>query len=223
MSSMTDFRRPDGKTAPAYYAEPEAGASAPGVVVVQEWWGLNEQIEGIADRLVEAGYRALVPDLYRGEHALDEAEAQHKMGELDFKDDATQDVRGAVQHLKESSAKVGVIGFCMGGVLAALAAMHIPETDAVVDWYGVPPEDAGDPSKITIPIQGHFGTQDQFFPPDQVDTLESKLKDGGVDYEFFRYNAKHAFGNETWKNYDAEATQQAWQRSLDFLARHLKS
>ena len=222
MKEKISFKRPDGKDCSGYYVEPDAGKSAPGVVIIQEWWGLNDQIEGVANRLAEAGYRALVPDLYRGKVTLEVAEAEHMMGNLDFGDAATQDVRGAVQYLKQSSPKVAVIGFCMGGALSILAAVHVKEADAVVCWYGVPPEEAADVRTISVPLQGHFALEDDFFPPSQVDALEARLKEGNVNYEFYRYQAKHAFGNETIDNHNPEATKLAWQRTLDFLARHIK-
>jgi carboxymethylenebutenolidase len=165
MGEKITFKRPDGKDCVGYYARPAAGDKAPGVVVIQEWWGLNDQIKGVADRLAEAGFRALVPDLYRGKVTLDAAEASHMMTDLDFKDAATQNVRGAAQYLKKDSAKVATIGFCMGGALTMLAAMYVPETDAVSSWYGVPPPEAGDPGKIRVPVQGHFALQDRTSRP----------------------------------------------------------
>ncbi|HET9943610.1 MAG TPA: dienelactone hydrolase family protein, partial [Terriglobia bacterium] len=138
MKTVT-FKRPDGKAISGYYAEPAGGPKAPGIVVIQEWWGLNDQIKGIADRLATAGYRALVPDLYRGEVTVEAQEAQHLMSNLDFGDAAAQDIRGAVQYLKQESAKAGVSGFCMGGALTLLAAVNVPEADAAVPWYGYPP------------------------------------------------------------------------------------
>ncbi|MEJ2345775.1 MAG: dienelactone hydrolase family protein [Gammaproteobacteria bacterium] len=219
----TQFTRPDGKECPAYYSAPAAGDAAPGVVVIQEWWGLNDQIVGAAERLVESGHRVLVPDLYRGDVTLEAAEAAHKMENLDFPDAAAQDARGAVQHLKQTSPKVGVVGFCMGGVVALMTAMYAPEVDAAVSWYGVPPEEAGDPSRIAIPVQGHFAMRDSFFSPDKVDALEQKLKSGGVSHEFFRYDAEHAFGNETGPHYDAEAAKLAWERTLAFFAQQLRA
>src|SRR3954467_14811749 len=118
MAKTIEYKRPDGKTVKGYLAEPAAGAKAPGMVVVQEWWGLNDQIQGVADKLAAAGYRALVPDLYRGKLALEANEAEHLMQGLDFASAAGQDVRGAVQYLKATgSGKVGVTGFCMGGAL----------------------------------------------------------------------------------------------------------
>lgn len=226
MSQMT-FNRPDGKTCSGFYVEPAAGPRAPGVVVIQEWWGLNDQIKGVANRLAVRGYRALVPDLYRGQVGLDAKEAEHLMGSLDFGDAAGQDVRGAVQYLKSSSEKVGVTGFCMGGALTLLSAVHVPELDAAVAWYGFPPLDYIDASKIKAPLMGHFAMADAFFPIQQVDALEQKLQQAGVRYTFYRYQAQHAFANETMLNppipvkYDAAAAETAWQRTLEFLDRNL--
>jgi carboxymethylenebutenolidase len=211
MEEKITYRRPDGKECNAYYAIPAAGETAPGVVVLQEWWGLNDQIKGVADRLAEVGYRALVPDLYRGKVTLEAAEAEHLMSILDFGDAATQDTRGAVQFLKGTSPKVAAIGFC-----------YAKETDAAVSWYGVPPEEAADTGTIKIAIQGHFALEDEHFTPAQVDALESRLKEGKVNYEFYRYQAQHGFGNETGERHDPEATKLAWQRTLDFLAKHIK-
>src|SRR5256885_13468277 len=137
MAKTIEYKRPDGKTVKGYLAEPAAGSKAPGMVVIQEWWGLNDQIRGVADQLAKAGYRALVPDLYRGKTAVDAKEANHLMTGLNFGDAAGQDIRGAVQHLKKSgSAKVGVTGFCMGGALTVLSAVNLPEMDAGGIWDG---------------------------------------------------------------------------------------
>jgi len=223
MSANTSFDRPDGAQCPAYDTAAASGRDAPGIVVLQEWWGLNDQIQRTADRLAAAGYRALVPDLYRGDVALDTAEAEHRMEGLDFADAATQDIRGAVRHLRTDCPAVGVIGFCMGGVLSALAAMHVSELDAAVDWYGVPPAEAGDPAAIGIPLQGHFALRDSIFPPAAVNDFEQRLQNAGVVHEFFRYDAEHAFGNEDWDHYDPEAADMAWSRSLDFFGRHLRN
>ena len=144
MGQMVTVKRPDGKDCNGYLATSAGGGQAPGVVVIQEWWGLNDQIKGVAERLAALGYRALVPDLYKGKLALDMAEAKHLMTNLDFADAATQDVRGASQYLKQSSAKIGVVGFCMGGALTVLAALYVPEVNACSSWYGFPPEQAGD-------------------------------------------------------------------------------
>ena len=229
MGQMIGFKRPDGASVQGYLAEPKGGA-APGMVVIQEWWGLNDQIKGVADKLAAAGYRALVPDLYRGKVALEANEAEHLMTNLNFGDAAGQDVRGAVQHLKGTgSPKAGVTGFCMGGALTLLAAVNVPESDAAVCWYGFPPLEYIDPAKVKRPLLGHFATEDAPFPIAKVDELETKLRAAGVNFEFHRYNAKHAFANETANStklpiveYNAEAAALAWRRTMEFLARHLK-
>lgn len=230
MGRTVNFKRPDGKDVVGYLAEPAQGAAAPGMVVIQEWWGLNDQIRGVADKMAAAGYRALVPDLYRGKVALQANEAEHLMNSLDFGDAAGQDVRGAVQYLKGSgSAKVGVTGFCMGGALTLLAAVNVPETDAGVIWYGFPPLEYVDAAKIKKPLMGHWAIEDAAFPIAKVDELEKMLTAAKVKFEFHRYPAKHAFANETAdsKNlamikYDPAAAELAWRRTMDFLAKHIK-
>ncbi len=230
MGKTISFKRPDGQDVNAYLAEPAAAKSAPGVVVIQEWWGLNDQIKGVADRLAADGYRALVPDLYRGKSALAAKEAEHLMNGLNFGDAAGQDVRGAVQYLKGSgSGKVGVTGFCMGGALTLLSAVFVPELDAAVAWYGFPPLDYVDASKIKAPLMGHWATEDGHFPIAGVAALEQKLSDAKIGFEFHRYQAKHAFANETADSkgmdtlqYNPAAAQLAWSRTMGFLARHLQ-
>lgn len=229
MGTMIQFNRPDGQAVDGYLAEPAEARTAPAMVVIQEWWGLNDQIKGVADKLAAAGYRALVPDLYRGKVALEANEAEHLMNDLDFGDAAGQDVRGAVQYLKESgSAKVGVTGFCMGGALTLLSAVHVPETDAAVVWYGYPPLEFIDASKITAPLLAHWATNDDAFPIGNVDELEKMLNAADVSFEFHRYDAKHAFANETadsknlpFLKYDADLAELAWGRTMEFLARRL--
>jgi len=229
MGKMTSYTRPDGKSVSGYLAEPAQGAKAPGMVVIQEWWGLTDQIKGVADRLAKAGYRALVPDLYRGKIALEANEAKHLMEGLNFGDAAGQDIRGAVQYLKKDSPKVGVTGFCMGGALTVLSAANVPEADAEVIWYGYPPLQYVDASKIKAPLLGHWALHDQAFAISGVDELEKKLKAANVKYEFHRYDAKHAFANETadtkkldMLKYDPKAAEQAWKRTMEFLDRNLK-
>ena len=230
MGKIVSYTRPDGRTSNAYLVEPTKGGNAPGIVVIQEWWGLNDQIKGVAEKLAAAGYRALVPDLYRGKLALEANEAEHLMNDLDFADAAGQDIRGAVQYLKATgSAKVGVTGYCMGGALALLAAVFAPETDATAVWYGYPPLEYVDASKIKAPLLGHWSTQDQFFAIGGVSVLEEKLKAADVDFEFHRYDAKHAFANEEadTKNfppigYNRAAAELAWQRTLTFFGNKLR-
>ena len=229
MGTMVTFKRPDGKAVQGYLAEPAHAQGAPAIVVIQEWWGLNDQIRGVADRLALAGFQALVPDLYRGKATVEEEEAHHLMSALDFGDAASQDIRGAVQFLKARATKVGVTGFCMGGALTLLALTQSPEIDAGVVWYGCPPLDYVDASKISAPLQGHWGTQDEFFKIETVAALEDKLTAAGVKFDFHRYLARHAFANETAvgpgriaaTQYDPVWAQQAWDRALRFFGNHL--
>ncbi|PYS50486.1 MAG: carboxymethylenebutenolidase [Acidobacteria bacterium] len=228
MGSIVQFERPDGKHCSGYYAEPAKDSKAAGVVVIQEWWGLNDQIKGVANRLADTGYRALVPDLYRGKVAVEAKEAEHLMHGLNFGDAAGQDIRGAAQYLKQSSSRVAVMGYCMGGALTILAAANVKEADAAVCWYGVPPLDYVDANAIKIPLLGHFATEDVAFSPSQVEGLEKKLKDANANYEFHWYKAKHAFANENNVNpdsfihYNPDAARLAWQRTVEFLGKHLK-
>jgi carboxymethylenebutenolidase len=122
---MIEFARPDGGKTKGYLAT--AGQGRPGIVVIQEWWGLNDQICGVADRFARAGYNALAPDLYKGRLTAVPDEANHLMSGLNFPDATQQDLRGAAQHLAKTSRKVGVMGFCMGGALTIAAAVHIPK------------------------------------------------------------------------------------------------
>ena len=193
---MIQFKRPDGQLLEGYLVEPTGKADAPGVVVIQEWWGLDEEVKTVADRLAKAGYRALVPDLYRGKLALEANEAEHLMGGLNFGDAAAQDIRGAVQYLKATgSKKVAVTGFCMGGALTVLSACNVPELDGTVVWYGYPPLEYVNATAIEKPMLAHWALHDDFFNISGVDALEEKLKQAGVHYDFERYDAKHAFAN----------------------------
>ncbi|HET9219889.1 MAG TPA: dienelactone hydrolase family protein [Terriglobia bacterium] len=221
MKTIT-FNRPDGKAINGYYAEPSGGSEAPAIVVIQEWWGLNDQIKGAANRLTAAGFRTLVPDLYRGKVTVEAQEAHHLMSNLNFGDAAGQDVGGAVRYLKTNSRKVGVTGFCMGGALTLLAAVNVPDADAAATWYGYPPLEYVDASKIKAPLLGHFSIDDAFFSISGVDELEKKLRAAGVEFEFHRYKAGHAFANETGPNYNREAAELAFQRTVEFFTRTLR-
>ena len=229
MGQIIEFNRPDGQAATGYLVQPAAGASAPAVVVIQEWWGLNAQIKQVAERLAKQGYQALVPDLYKGQLALKENEAKHLMDGLNFGDAASQDIRGAVQFLKAAGApKVGVTGYCMGGALTLLSSVFVPELDAAAVWYGYPPLEYVDAGKVKAPLMGSWAIHDDVFPIAGVDALETKLTEAEVAYAFDRYEAKHAFANEeadsnnlAYLKYDANAAGKAWDKTLAFFHKHL--
>jgi carboxymethylenebutenolidase len=232
MGQMIEFTRPDGKTAPGYYVEPEKPAEeakkAAGIVIVQEWWGITADMMEIAGRYAHAGYRALIPDLYRGRRAAIGDEANHLMEGLDFQDAFSQDVRAALQYLKSTgSKKAGVTGYCMGGAIAMLAAIHLKEPDAAVVFYGIPPSQAGDPATIEIPILLHLAKHDEFFNPSMAQEAIKRMEEGRVPHRVYWYDAGHGFcnpnqpGNSGLGNYNSEAEHLAWQRTLEFWEKPL--
>jgi carboxymethylenebutenolidase len=146
---------------------------------------------------------------------------------LDFQDAASQDVRGALQHLKQNGKKAGVTGYCMGGALTLITAMHFKDADSAVVFYGYPPAQAGDPATIEIPVLCHFGKHDEFFAPDGAEKLVKRFDEGKVPHEVYWYDAKHGFcnpnppGNSGLGHYNPEACHLAWERTLAFWKRVL--
>lgn len=222
MGKRISFQRPDGKTAEGYLAK-AAAAKAPGIVVIQEWWGLQDQIKGMCDKFAAAGYDALAPDLYAGRVVPyhDPETAGKEMNSLNFLDAVDQTVRGAVLHLKTAGVKVGLTGFCMGGAVTVLGAFRIPELSAAVAFYGLPPEGTVDAAKLSIPLQGHFSNTDGFFTPAKVKKLDAALKAAKKAHEFFFYDADHAFMNEQRDVYQREAAELAWSRMMPFWKKHI--
>ncbi|MFO0997916.1 MAG: dienelactone hydrolase family protein [Alphaproteobacteria bacterium] len=222
MGTAIRFKRPDGREASGYLAAAK-DAKAPGIIVIQEWWGVQGQIKGVCDRLAQLGYRAIAPDLYNGTvvpyHDPDAANAA--MSALDFQESVDQVVRGAAQHLKAQGAKVGLTGFCLGGLVSALGAVRLPELSAAVAFYGLPDPKAGDPKALRVPLQGHFANKDDWCTPAAVDGFESAAKAAGKAVEFYRYDAAHGFTNEEQPYYNASAAKLAWDRMMTFWKTHL--
>jgi carboxymethylenebutenolidase len=222
MGRMIDFARPDGGHTRGYLAEGQGGAGRPAVVVIQEWWGLNDQICGVADRFARAGFDAIAPDLYAGRVTQEPDEANHLMTGLDFGGATHQDIRGAVEHLRARGSKVAVMGFCMGGALTVASAVHVPGLSAAVCFYGIPPAEFADPGAIRIPFQAHFANRDDWCTPQAADGLERAMAAAGQKPEIHRYEADHGFFNERRAQvYDADCAQLAWERMSQFLSRHL--
>jgi carboxymethylenebutenolidase len=192
------------------------GGKPPGVVVLQEWWGVNEQIQAVAARYAEAGFVALVPDLYHGQLAKDAEEATRLMKALDS-GKAVQEIAGAVAFLRErSNGKVAVTGYCLGGALSFRTAVHIRGLAAVVPFYGLPGD--LDWSKIDAPIQAHFATHDDWATVAGAEKIKAAVT---VPMELHVYDAQHAFANEQRPDvYHPEAAKQAWGRALAFLRAH---
>jgi carboxymethylenebutenolidase len=222
MGTAITFQRADGKDTKGYLAK--AGLDhAPGIIVIQEWWGLQDQIKGVCDRLALVGYDALAPDLYGGTIVPyhDSAAADKEMSSLDFLDATDNIVRGAAQYLKQSSHKVGLTGFCLGGAVTILGAVRVPELNAACCFYGIPPESVGPPSGIKVPFQAHFATRDDWCTPELVNTFEQGLKQAPAKSEVFRYDADHAFVNEQRSVHDRAAAEMAWGRMLSFWEQYL--
>jgi carboxymethylenebutenolidase len=227
MGDLVSFKS-NGGTAGGYLASPASGRG-PGVLVIQEWWGLIPQVKGVADMFAREGFNALAPDFYHGKSAQigEPDKAQKLMMELDI-EQAARDARGAAQFLASqpntSSAKVGVIGFCMGGMLALLTGTVASDVvGAVVDCYGVPPRQRPDYSKLKgIPVLGIFGGRDEHVMH-ALPGLEADLKAAGVPFEKVVYpNADHAFLNEQRADaYRPDDAKDAWPKIMSFLKRHV--
>lgn len=223
MGKMIDFPRTSSGTARGYLAD-ASDPKAPGVVVIQEWWGLQGQIKGVCDRLASAGFHALAPDLYGGKVIPyhDSAAANATMSSLDFIRSADEEVRGAARHLASRGGKVGLTGFCMGGAVAVIGAVRIPELSAAVSFYGMPPEAAARPEDIRVPFQGHFASHDDWVTPAAADAFEKRLRAAGKTFEIYRYEGHHAFMNSERKEvHSAEAAKVAWDRAVAFFRKHL--
>jgi carboxymethylenebutenolidase len=216
----------NGTKTTGYLALSESGRG-PGVVVIQEWWGLVDHIKNICDRLAAEGFVALAPDLFHGKTTKSPDEAGKLMMALRI-DEAEKDLSGAINYLlqgdKTISSKVGVIGFCMGGALALYAATKNPNVGACIVFYGGHPKVHPDLPNLSAPVLGIFGEKDKSVTPEVVRNLEQQLKKLGKSIEVHIYkNANHAFFNDTRPEvYDADASADAWRRSIEFLRQHVK-
>jgi carboxymethylenebutenolidase len=228
MGGMVSFPA-NGGTTEGYLASPASG-KGPGVIVIQEWWGLNDQIKGVADMFAREGFNALAPDFYHGKGAkIGEPDAAGKLMMEMKLDQAAKDARGAAAYLAEhpstSFARVGVIGFCLGGGLALFTAAEAPdEIAAVVDCYGVGPSVAAAAGRVKVPVLGIFGAKDGGVYPDGVAALEKSLSQAGIAFEKKIYpDAGHAFLNEQRKDtYRPDDAKDAWGWILPFLKQHVR-
>jgi carboxymethylenebutenolidase len=219
MGEIVEFPS-NGTTGQGYLATP-AGGSGPGVIVIQEWWGLVDHIKDVCERLAAEGFVALAPDLYRGEATSEPDEAQKLMMQMNL-EQATKDMSGAVDFLltKSSGDSVGVIGFCMGGAVALyLGTKRGDAVKAVVPFYGVIGWIEPDWSGLGGPVQGHYATEDDMASPDKVAELVKQVEAAGKQIEVFTYpGTHHAFFNDTRPEvHDPAASKQAWDRALAFL------
>jgi len=215
----------NGGTASGYLAIPDKG-TGPGVIVIQEWWGLVEHIKDVCDRFANEGYVALAPDLYHGKTTKSPDDAGKLMMAMQI-DEAEKDLRGAIQFLINHEAStgdnVGAIGFCMGGALSLYAATKNPQVGACVVFYGGHPNVKPDLPNLQVPMLGIYAERDGFVTPDLVRDLERQLKALGKSVEVHIYpDTDHAFFNDQRPDvYNAKAAEDAWKRTIQFFAKNL--
>jgi carboxymethylenebutenolidase len=207
---------------PGYLASP-AGERGPATIVLQEWWGVDDHVRSICDRLAAEGFFALAPDLYQGETTTQPSEAEQKMMALSM-EKVEQQMCGAAQFLASrpgfEGTGVGSVGFCLGGGLSLWAAANCSEVTAAVTYYYVMPHGKPEFGNIKGPVLGHFGTADEFISHAEAQALESELAEAGVDVTFNYYDdAGHAFFNDTNRlgTHDPDAAQLSWGRTVSFL------
>ncbi|MHB8619837.1 MAG: dienelactone hydrolase family protein [Chloroflexota bacterium] len=210
----------NGGTAQGYLARPESG-SGPGLIVIQEYWGLVDHIKDVADRLAAEGFVALAPDLFHGKQLSEPDEAGKMMMALNIQQ-AAKDIRGAVDYLLQqdlSTHKVGIIGFCMGGQLALYGACEHPQIAACADFYGVHPAVKPDLSSLNGPVLGIFAEKDDMTTPAAVHQLAADMDAAGKSFSYTIYpGVDHAFFNDTRPEvYNAVAANDAWASVLAFF------
>ena len=219
--SEIEFSTSAGETK-GYLASPADG-TGPAVIVLQEWWGVEQHIRSVCDRLAAEGFFALAPDLFDGETTTQPSEAEQKLMALSM-DKAEPQMCAAADYLAGLDGVqgdgVGSLGFCLGGGLSVWASATCPKVTATVSYYYVMPHGKPDFAKIKGPVLGHFGTADEFVSRDEAEALEAEIREAGVDVSFHYYeDAGHAFFNDTNRlgTHDPDAAQSSWERTLSFL------
>jgi len=223
--TMVQFKS-NGGTCDGYLATPESG-SGPGVIVLQEWWGLVDHIKDVCDRFAAEGFVALAPDLYHGESTTSPDDAGKLMMALNIAE-TEKDMKGAIDYLLSldatTSEKVGTVGFCMGGQLSLYAACANSSVGACVIYYGIHPEVHPDIANLQAPVIGFFGENDPMITPALAGDLEKQLKEAGIDVVFKVYEgADHAFFNDTRTEvYHKEHAQDTWNKTIALYRANLQ-
>jgi carboxymethylenebutenolidase len=212
-------------TSRAYLSLPAAKPPIPAVVVIHEWWGLNEHVMNWADRLAADGYAALAVDLYGGKVATTPDEAMQMMKTVDPKA-ATAILLEADRFLgadpRVRASRRGVIGWCFGGGWALNLGLAASDLNAVVMYYGHVHPDAAELAKLHAPLLGIFANRDKSIPPDTVNAFDAALTQAKIEHSIYRYDADHAFANPSGPRYDERSAEDAWSKARAFLAAHLK-
>jgi carboxymethylenebutenolidase len=224
MTTKVELETKSGKKASGELVVPSGTGKAPCVVLIQEWWGLNDHIRSLLSRLAADGFVALAPDLYHGKVTADANEAGQLMTALD-RGQALEEIEAAARFLRaheRSSGKVGVMGFCMGGSLSFRAVEASGEIACAAPFYGAPPAAEYDASKVKAPIEAHFAGRDQWATPANAEKIQKAIEERGGEMTLHVYDADHAFVNDTRPEvYSPENAKLAWERALKFLHSHL--
>jgi len=218
----------NGDGAYAYVAQPDDNAKHPGVVLIQEWWGIEPHIRDLAHKLAAEGFVVAVPDLFHGKVVTEPDEAQKMVmmiaGNIDK---VAREIIGALETVKAmpnvEPKKLGLMGFCVGGMLTLVVASRYPDLGAVVAFYpgGYDPKPE-DVAKVNAPVLAFYGRRDQSIPMEQVDKIEKMFKAAGKDYTAKVYDAGHAFINPAHGMGDERAAAEAWPLAVNFLKEKLK-
>ena len=223
-TTRVHFETRTGEKTSGDLAVPAGTGKAPAVVLIQEWWGVNDHIRSLLTRLAADGFLALAPDLYHGKVTKDPGEAGQLMTALDHAR-ALRDIEAAGQHLlahERAGGRVGVMGFCMGGMLTFRAAETISDFACAVSFYGAPSPDQYNVAKVRAPILAHFATRDAWAKPEIAEQIQKNLTARGGSMTLHLYEADHAFVNDTRPDvYSPEHAALAWERTLKFLHTHL--
>jgi len=218
----------NGDGAYAFVAQPDDDAKHPGVVLIQEWWGIEPHIRDLAQKLAAAGFVVAVPDLYHGKIATEPNDAQRMMmmirGNVDR---AAKEIIGALDTLKAmpnvEPKKLGLMGFCIGGFMTYVVASRYPDLGAVVSFYGAGYDPTpAEVAMINAPVLAIYGSKDQSVPPDQIKKIQQVYKAAGKDLTVKIYDAGHAFINPSHGMGNEKAAAEAWPLAVNFLKQHLK-
>jgi carboxymethylenebutenolidase len=218
----------NGNNAYAFVAQPDDDAKHPGLVLIQEWWGIEPHIRDLAQRFAAEGFVVAVPDLYHGKVVTEPNEAQKMIMMLTQNmDRATKEIIGALETVKAmpnvEPKKLGLIGFCVGGLLTYVVASRYADLGAAVAFYGAgydpTPEDV---AKVNAPVLAIYGSHDNSIPMTQIEKVSRMYKEAGKDYTLKVYNAGHAFMNPSHGMGNEQAAADAWKLAVNFLKEHLK-
>jgi carboxymethylenebutenolidase len=224
-TGIIEYPDADGEVLMGYLARPADGAPTPAIIVIQEWWGLNDHIKDVTNRIAQEGFVALAPDLYKGQVATEPDEARKLVMELDMAE-AVKEIQQATTYLLEqefvAGEQSGIVGFCMGGRLVLMTALADERLGAAVAFYGSPlsPEEA---PGLKAPLLGLYGDQDSGIPVEGVMAMDAALDAAGLPNEIHIYeNAQHAFFNDTRaSSYNAAAAADAWEKTLGWFRQYL--